>query len=66
MKKRLEYLTKKLKNVDFETKYRKSFEKEARYQGNGIYFWHDILSSDIKEVFLLGCLAREGIKVKDR
>ena len=40
MKKRLEYLTKKLKNVDFETKYRKSFEKEARYQGNGIYFWH--------------------------
>lgn len=37
-----------------EKKHWNSFEKQSRYVGNGIYSWRNILSTDTRELFLLG------------
>jgi len=64
--KRIEYLESILpKKVDVEKKYRKRFNKEARFVGNGVYSWGDgIFSTDTRELFLIGVLTGEGIKFR--
>jgi hypothetical protein len=44
-----------------QDKYFENFSKWATYMGNGLYQWKDILSSDTRELYLLGCLAQEKI-----
>ena len=67
-KKRIKYLESLLPQpeVDIEPKYRKEFEKFARYLGNGIYSWMGIYSNDTRELWLMGVLAREGIEYEDK
>lgn len=57
---------KKVVTQETEEKYILDFMKQGRYHGNGVYGWHDILSSDTRDLFLLGVAAREGIYIKDR
>ena len=52
-----------LPEEELENKWFKDFERQARYVGNGVYSWHSIYSSDTRELWLLGVLAREGIVV---
>ena len=62
---RISYLESKLpKGVDYETKYRKRFERSASYLGNGVYAWDELRATDTRELFLLGVLIGEGIKFK--
>lgn len=44
-------------------KYKEDFDNQAQFLGNGVYCWHDISSSDTRELWLLGVLAREGVPV---
>ena len=63
MQSRTKYLNSLLpKDRDIEKKYLKDFEKQACYLGNGIYEWCGIYASDTRELFLMGCLSREGIE----
>jgi hypothetical protein len=48
-----------------QEKYGASFEKQARYLGNGVYAWHSIYSNDTRELFVQGVLAREGVVIPD-
>ena len=63
---RLKYLEKKYKalekKVDIETKYRKSFEKYANYQGNGVYQWSGVFARDTRVLFIKVVLLMEKVK----
>ncbi len=50
-----------LTETELEPKYRKSFDNSAAYLGNGVYGWGGIVSTDTRELWLLGLLAFEGI-----
>lgn len=52
------------KQKEIEDKYFDKFAKYATYQGNGIYQWQGFLSTDTRELFLMGCLFSEKIKFK--
>ena len=47
----------------YEGEYRNNFNNYARYMGNGVYSWKGIYSTDTQELYLLGVLHSEGIKV---
>jgi hypothetical protein len=49
----------KLKN-----KYWEGFEKYATYTGSGTYQWQGLISSDIRELWLMGVLWKESIEFK--
>jgi hypothetical protein len=51
--------------VDVETKYRKRFEKSARYLGHGVYEWQGVQSRDTAVLFLKGVLHFEHISFKE-
>jgi hypothetical protein len=51
-------------DVDVETKYRKRFEKSARYLGYGVYEWQGVKATDTRALFLKGVLTMENIKFK--
>lgn len=70
MSKRVEYLESRLgktkaEREKIETKYREKFDKYAQYMGNGVYSWRGILSTDTRELFLMGVLRQEGITYKE-
>lgn len=44
-----------------QDKYFDNFSKWAIYMGNGIYQWKGILSSNTRELYLIGCLKLEKI-----
>ena len=63
---RTEYLESKLpKGLDVEKKYGDTFNKYARYMGNGVYSWGGDVATDTRELFLIGILRRENIKFKE-
>lgn len=65
--KRLAYLQRKFPKGQeqiLEEKYRKRFEKNARYIGHGVYDWQGLTSTDTAELFLIGVLTFEGISFK--
>ena len=51
--------------TDVETKYRKRFEKNARYLGRGVYEWQGVQSKDVRVLFLKGVLHFEGVAFKE-
>jgi hypothetical protein len=66
-KERIEYLESRLpkgKESEIEDKYRKSFERTAGYQGNGVYNWGEIHATNTRILFLTGVLVNEGIRFK--
>lgn len=63
---RIKYLESKIpKELDSNAKYGKNFGKYARYMGNGVYSWKGLISTDTREMFLLGVLISEGVEFKD-
>lgn len=57
------YLESRLpKDGDIEATHFNSFKRFCGYKGNGIYEWRGFVSTDTRELFLLGILHREGIK----
>ena len=52
-----------LEKNTLEEKYRDNFDRQARYLGNGIYSWCNVNSIDTRELFLMGVLIHEGIKL---
>jgi hypothetical protein len=48
-----------------EDKYFDRFSKYATYKGNGVYEWRGILSTDTRELFLMGALRQENISFKE-
>ena len=69
--KRLEYLELKLKtlekSVDVEEKYRKPFEKFARYDKlTESYNWRGVVSKDVRELFIEAVLLQEKVKFKSK
>ena len=61
-------LTKKLEKritAQMQDKHFAQYAKQARYKGNGVYFiaGTDLYSTDTRELFLMFCAAREGIKI---
>ncbi len=66
--KRIEYLSKKvkaIKGLDAEIKYRKRFDKNARYLGHGVYEWQGVKARDTAVLFLKGVLCMENVSFKD-
>jgi hypothetical protein len=61
--KRLKYLKSKVSD-ELEEKYRHSFDRSATYRGNGVYEWANVFSTDTRELFLLGIIGIEGIKIR--
>lgn len=61
--KRLTYLKSKVSD-ELEEKYGKNFNRMATYRGNGVYEWAGVFSTDIRELFLLGIIGIEGIKIR--
>jgi hypothetical protein len=49
----------------YEKKYRKAFEKQARFMGNGVYQWAGIYSNDTQLLWLRGICGIEGIQYED-
>ena len=49
---------------ELNKKYKYNFERYATYLGNGVYQWGGIACSDIRELWLMGVLSREGIEFK--
>ena len=68
LEERIQYLENKLKQippeVDVEEKYRKSFERFARYLNEGVYEWCGVIARDTRELFLEVVLLKENIKFK--
>jgi len=52
-----------LEKNTLEEKYRDNFDRQARYLGNGIYSWCNVNSIDTRELFLMGVLIHERIKL---
>ena len=49
-------------SLDFyENKYEENFNKFSTFMGNGVYQWSGLFASDIRELFLIGILKKEGI-----
>jgi hypothetical protein len=62
MNKRIKYLESLIpEGLDINEKYFDKFSKYATYSGNGVYQWYGILSTDTRELFLMGCLHCEKI-----
>lgn len=63
MNNREEYLLSLIpEDLDYVEKYWSNFEKYARYMGNGVYSWKDMLSNSTSELFYMGILRSEQIK----
>ena len=63
MKNRINYIESKLpKEVkDFNGNIVTIEEKYARYEGNGVYQWKGLRTTDTAELFLIGVLKSENI-----
>lgn len=65
---RINYLQSKIpkgQEESLELKYRKKFDKNARYLGHGVYEWQGLQSRDTGVLFLKGVLTFENIKFKE-
>ncbi len=64
--KRISYLESKLPVPEQELvdKYWSGFEKYATYMGGGVYSWNGFLSTDTRELWLMGILHRMNVKFK--
>lgn len=63
---RVEYLKSLIpKDLDIDKEYRRKFVKSSCYLGNGVYEWSGIYATDTRELFLMGCLSREGIHYEE-
>ena len=64
MKTLTEKLEKKI-TPDMEVKWMPKFEKQAGYRGNGVYniLGTNLFSTDTRELFLMFCASKEGIKI---
>lgn len=60
MTNRISYLE-SLMPAGSEEKHFDQFERFSTYMGNGVYQWLGILSANLRELFLMGCLHKEGI-----
>lgn len=59
---RIKYLESLIpEGLDINKKYFDKFSRFATYMGNGVYQWRGILSTDTRELFLMGCLSIEKI-----
>jgi len=47
---------------EMEEKYFNTFSRQASYMGNGIYSISNLYSTDTRELMLMYCAMREGIK----
>lgn len=68
MEERIEYLESlipKDREDEIEKKYRSRFTKGAQYMGNGVYSWMGIVSTNVRELYLMGVLRSENIKFKE-
>ncbi len=66
--KRISYLESKIpkgQETVLEEKYRKRFDKNARYLGHGVYEWQGLKARDTRVLFLKGVLTFEQIKYKE-
>jgi hypothetical protein len=62
MSDRIKYLESLIpEGLDINEKYFNKFSKYATYMNNGVYQWCGILSTDTRELFLMGCLHNEKI-----
>jgi hypothetical protein len=64
MNDRIKYLELLLPNKEVEDKWFSKFKKFCSYLGNGVYEWQGIVSTDIRELFLMGYLHLEKIEYK--
>ena len=46
---------------EMDKKYYEKFKKEARFVKNNLYTWDGIYASEVRELYLMGVLLREGI-----
>jgi len=65
MQTRTEYLESLIpKDVDINERFYDNFSKYAQYMGNGVYSYRGILSTDIRELFLMTSLLQLEIPYK--
>ncbi len=62
---RIKYLESKLPKDFDEKPYFDKFSKYATYKGNGVYEWRGILSTDPRELLLMGILKILKISYKE-
>lgn len=53
---------------EMETKWMPKFEKQAGHRGNGVYnvLGTNLFSTDTRELFLMFCACKEGIKLPEK
>jgi len=49
---------------EIDSMYAQRFNKYATYLGNGVYQWGGIIASDLRELYLMGVLSREGVQYR--
>ncbi len=64
---RVEYLEGLLPESEtvYEKKYKKVFDTQAMYMGNGVYKWAGVYARDTRELWLMGVLGMEGIEYEE-